>query len=181
MRKPFLSVFYFLVFSCSNAQKLPEFGKVSQEELLMKECAFETSAPAMYLLNEESISFKQDAYDSKTIYECRARIKIFDKHGYDYATVVIPDARSRGTKVTDLDAYVYNLTQDGKLKVEKVDRDQIFKEKQNGKKNVGSLRFTFPDLQPGCVIEYRYTRVKKHRHSGTVVLPKPHPCTDLHL
>ena len=162
MTKPFLTVFYFLIFSISHAQQLPAFGKVSQEELLMKECAFETSASAMYLLNEEIISFKQDAYDSKTIYERRARIKIFDKQGYEYATVVIPDAKSRGTKVTDLDAYVYNLTTDGKLKVEKVDRDQIFKEKQNGKKNAGSLRFTFPDLQPGCVIEYRYTRVKKN-------------------
>ena len=159
--KPFLIVIFFAQLHFTSAQEVPAFGKVSTEELTMKECSFDHDAPAMYLVNEETITYREDYYGSKTEYEVRERIKIFNSRGYQHATIIIPDAKSRSSKVTDIDAFVYNLDDDGKVKAQKVSRDQIFKEK-GSKRKVNSLRFTFPDLKPGSIVEYRYTKKKQN-------------------
>ena len=77
---------------------------------------------------------------------------------------MIPNAKTNASKITDLEAYVYNATPDGRITVKKVDKDQVFKDRDN-KRKTNSIRFTFPDLQPGSVVEYRYTKIRKNSYA----------------
>ena len=141
---------------------LPEFGNVSIDELKLKECSFEKDAPAMYLFNSENIVFKNENYSSRQIIERRVRIKIFNETGYKYTSIIIQNARSKYTKMNDFDAVIYNLGSDGKIISKSVDKDQVFKEKSGSKHHITNLHFTFPDVKPGSVIEYRYTLIKRN-------------------
>ncbi|MCX6315674.1 MAG: DUF3857 domain-containing protein [Bacteroidetes bacterium] len=140
-------------------EKLPAFGKPDAAELDMKECAFEKSANALKLIDEEEKEIIAE-YGLKVKTMHRVRIKIFSEKGFSAASVKIPYySRTRGSKITDLDAYIYFRDSLGKINTEKVENDEIFKSKSG--KNYTYLRFTFPHLKAGCVIEYRYYKKEK--------------------
>ena len=165
--KPLLTAIFFLLFAIKiTAQiNIEDFGEVSKNELTLKECSFEKDASAMFLFNIENISFKADNYDAKTFIEHRTRIKIFNTTGYKYASVIIKNAKTRYTKIESIDAVIYNIGADGKIVTEALNKDQIFKEKSDAKNHITNLRFTFPNLKPGSVIEYRYKLVKKNSYN----------------
>ncbi len=163
----------FIIFSLSlfatpvmqAQQESPVFGKVDMAELQMKECAFEKDAAAMFLLNEVTAEIIVDNYsgDVKIKYESHIRIKIFNEKGYGSASIVIPYFGNNSTsKITDISAAIYNLDDNGKMTVYQLKKDDIFKDKGGGKKGVNSVRFTFPGLKPGSVIEYSYTKIRKN-------------------
>ncbi len=139
------------------------FGKVSKEELQMKECSFEKGAGAMKLLHYEEVEFivyqnGEFRLEVQTI----CRIKIFNQNGYSSASVVIPYTGRTGTsKITDIEANTYNLDVQGGIKITPVDKQQIFRSKAAEKGDLSTVRFTFPEVKPGSVIEYRYSRTEK--------------------
>lgn len=139
---------------------LPEFGKPSLEELLMKKCDFDQSAPAMKLIDFRESEFTPDV-TNKIQTERRIRIKIFNENGYKYANIQIPyNGRRKASKITDIAAYVFYFDSDNNIITQKIDKKQIFKDKSN--EGVSTVAFTFPNLKPGCVIEYRYTKTDKN-------------------
>ena|GEM_PF-3526469 len=77
----------------------------------------------------------------------RCRMQIFSPAGYRYATAKIP--YHRGEKIIRLRAHT--ITPDGR-RVE-VPKNRIYKI-DNGQWR--ALVFAFPEVTPGCVIEYRY-------------------------
>lgn len=159
--KRFLLLLFFLSCLCAGhtQEKLPVFGKPDVAELDMRECEFEKQANAMKLLDIEEKEIIAD-YGLKVKTEKRVRIKIFNRQGFEAATIKIPYISiTRGSKVVDLDAYIYYKDSLGKIITEKVDKEQIFKDK--GSNQYTYLKFTFPNLRPGCVIEYRYEKKEK--------------------
>jgi hypothetical protein len=76
--RPFLLTYFLIVLlKPSLAQEtIPEFGKVTMDELTMKECAFEKSADAMNLIRQLKISFKYNefTYVSSNKMECPVNI-----------------------------------------------------------------------------------------------------------
>lgn len=142
-------------------KKLPEYGKIELADLQLKNCPFEPEAPAMKLFDVQEVEFDLYAYGhTRFKTERRTRIKIFNEKGYKYASVKIPFLSKRGYgKIKDLSGIVYNLDAEGKVVTEKLDKDDFFKEKTGG--NIGIVNFTFPNLQPGSVIEFRYTTIEK--------------------
>jgi len=77
----------------------------------------------------------------------RCRMQIFSPDGYRYATTKIP--YHRGEKITRLQAHT--ITPDGRL-IE-VPKNRIYNI-DNGRWR--ALVFAFPEVTPGCVVEYRY-------------------------
>ena len=145
--------YFSFIFSCLTVctsvakaqEQLPEFGKISLDELQMKECSFENDAAAMYLIDEETAEMTIDSYtgDAKIEYKHRARLKIFNEKGYKYASIVIPySANKRYTKLIDVDAVMYGLDKDGKIKDGKIDDGKIDVRKIDDRKiGAGAERF----------------------------------------
>ena len=93
----------------------PAFGKPDMNELLMKECSFDKNANAMKLLDYEEKEVIA-GYGLKIKTERRIRIKIFNEKGFEAASITIPYiSRIKGTKITDISAYVYYLDSTGKI------------------------------------------------------------------
>jgi transglutaminase-like putative cysteine protease len=77
----------------------------------------------------------------------RCRMQIFSPAGYRYATTKIP--YHRGEKIIGLEAHT--ITPDGRRV--KVPKNRIYNI-DNGRWR--ALVFAFPEVTPGCIVEYRY-------------------------
>ncbi len=160
-----LSIFIFatiITFQSLAQSGYPAFGKADINELLLKECPFEKDANAMKLLDYQETEITTTGYDVRIRIERRTRIKIFTKAGFDAANILIPYVRrGRKTKINDITAYIYQLDSTGKnILTNKLDKHQIFKEKKED--GLNTVAFTFPNVEVGCVIEYRYTHIEKN-------------------
>lgn len=152
-----------LVYNLASAQQiLPEFGKIDIAELQMKSCPFEPDAVAMNLFDVQETELTIiNQYISRLTTERRVRIKIFNESGYKYASIQIPYFSKKGvTKIKDLSGVVYNLDSSGNIVVKKLEKKDFFKEK--AEENLGVINFAFPNVKPGSVIEFRYTKTEKN-------------------
>jgi hypothetical protein len=131
-------------------------------ELQMSDCSFEKGAPAMNLLKYEEVEFiNGDSYSRITI-KIRYRIKIFNSNGFKHANIVIPyESGSSGSKITDIEGATYNIDEKGRVKTSQLNKSDLFKDKSSQKDGLNSVRFTFPDVKDGSIIEYSFTRTDK--------------------
>jgi hypothetical protein len=157
--------FFFLAFlftaDAFSQKNLPEFGQIDKADLLLKSCSFEPDAPAMELFDVRNSEFEPSPFVEKIKTERRVRIKIFNEKGYPYGSVKIPYySNKKNTAISDIKGMVYNLDAGGNIITYKVDEADFFKDKAIEK--IWLLSFAFPNLQPGCVIEYSYTLTEKN-------------------
>lgn len=146
--------------SLHGQKTLPAFGQPIREELDMKTCSFDPSANAMKLLDYQEKEIIVD-YGFKIKSVRRVKIKIFNEKGFQHASIKIPYiSRIKGTKITDITAYIHYLDPLGNIISEKVEKKQIFRDKQDD--IVKKISFTFPNVKAGCVIEYRYEKTEKN-------------------
>lgn len=54
---------------------------------------------------------------------------------------------------------MYNLDTAGNVVIQKLEKKDFFKEKAED--NIGIINFTFPNLKPGSVVEFRYRKIEK--------------------
>lgn len=137
------------------------FGKVSKEELMEKAHPEFPEANAAILYKKQDIRFTyiqgMGFRQENEIYE---RIKIYNKEGFDYATKLIKlYTNSEGSSTNDeeiigLKAYTYTLV-NGKIQEDKLKKEGIFEEETN--KYWITKKFTMPNIQEGCIIEFEYT------------------------
>lgn len=147
-----------LLFSLSNmkAQNF-ELGKVSLAELQEKVHPKDSSAVAAVLFEKGKNSFEYSQEKGFVmITEIKARIKIYKKEGYDWASksvrfYLVNDAKET---VSFSDAITYNLI-DGKIEKTKLKSDGEFDEVLN--KYWGQKKITMPNVKQGSVIEFKYT------------------------
>ena len=123
-----------------------DWAPISPEELALKDNPASPGSHAMILYRESSIEAK-DSLATEYF-----RIKIFDEEGKKHADIELPfikgqeDIRDIHARTVKPDGSVVNF--DGKV-FEKV----IVK--AGGIKYLART-FTLPDVQPGCIIEYKY-------------------------
>ena len=162
MKRTYLFLLILPVQLALFAQKeVPAFGKIDLQDLQLKSCPFEPDATAMKLFDIQETEFEVLAYNSRLITERRVRIKIFNVKGYEYASVRIPYFSKKSvTKIKDLSGIIYSLDSSGQIMTERLYKSDFFKKKAED--NIGIINFTFPNLKPGCVIEFRYTRIEKN-------------------
>ncbi|GGH11696.1 DUF3857 domain-containing protein [Mucilaginibacter phyllosphaerae] len=146
---------YFITLLCAitlsvKAQTAPPttqpFGKIDIADLELKDCDFEKGANAEVLFNKGNVYYNQ--FDLNI--EIHKRIKIFTDKGKDNANIKIIHASHI---LTNLQAQTINLNH-GAVEYIKVDKTQIYTEKID--KWLSATVFTFPNVKPGSVIEFKY-------------------------
>jgi len=155
MKKILLIILLFGQFAYAQKNEI-EFGKISQEEIEMKNYIKDKEAKAVILYDKgKSIFFDTDnGYDIR--FTRHKRIKIFDKSESQNAEVSIPyyvDGYGKTEIVKSIEAVTYNVV-DGRLIKKRLDPSTIYEERINERWN--NKKFVFPDVQDGAIIEYRY-------------------------
>jgi hypothetical protein len=143
-----------ILVSCSAAyaQDFTDFGLPTVDEFQMQKCDFEPDAEAAILLHEARSDY-DDEY--RLITGHHYRIKILKEKGIGYATVTIPYYTHNDIEVVvDLEAVVINKLPNGEIRREAVDKKSIFIQKLN--KNYSVVKFTFPSVKVGSIVEYKY-------------------------
>jgi len=136
------------------AQKPPmKWGNIPQEDLSMTEYTKDPDANAVVLGNYVNIEFAVDAEGYLRLeYQYHKRIKILKEAGFEEADINI--RHHKDDEIVSLSAQVFNLSGDETVKT-KVSRDQFFKDKVSEKRR--AINFTFPKIEEGSIIEYKYT------------------------
>lgn len=163
MKTLLTGTFWFLSVCFGYSQtKYPDFGKLSKEDLLLKECPDDKSAPAMILIDEGNVAYNWDHSTNwfETEKKIRTRIKVFSDKGLSRADVRIRFySDEKYESVSGIAGYVYNLDNNGEIVRTKLEKEQIFKKKEDDE--FSSISFSLPGVKPGSVFEYHYTVVKK--------------------
>lgn len=146
----------------STAQRvLPPPGKVTQEEILLQSCSFDPGANACKLFDTQEIEIENDGESFWLETRKRVRIKIFNEKGYPHASVEIPYYNiERSTRIEDLQGYIYTPEGNGKTLTTKLEKQDFYKDVNRN--NLNRIRFTFPSLKPGSIIEFSYRKIEKN-------------------
>lgn len=128
------------------------YGKVDIADLELKACDFEKDANAEVLFEKGNLYYSDDI--SSVILETHRRIKIFNENGNGQADIHLEYfAKYRNENITGLEAETINLV-NGKAEVTKLDKKSFFNKVID--KNYSEIVFTFPNVKPGCIIEFKY-------------------------
>jgi hypothetical protein len=134
-----------------NNNKYPiRWNKISSAEFDVKPAGRDSAASAIVLCDFGNIQVT-----NRTFYSRHTRIKILRNDGLRYATVEIPfQTRDRHDDFSGIKARTL-VRENGKIRSYKVPSGQIEKIVINDRWS--KLRFTFPKVAPGAIIEYEYT------------------------
>lgn len=128
------------------------FGKINKEDLEMKVCDFEKDANAEVLFDKGEVYFDSDY---NLILNRHIRIKIFNDNGKDEANIKVRYyGGNRSEYISNVQAETINLN-NGMIEFTKIDKKLIYTQRVDKLRN--DLIFSFPDVKPGSVIEYKYT------------------------
>ncbi len=134
-----------------------KWGKVSSKEMSMAGTSLDTAANAIVL--GESAYIKVD-YGSIMIFT-HVRIKILNKNGFDEADISLPYYfKDDLENVINIKAQTINVLPNGKIEKTEINKDQIFSVDIDDRWK--AKQFTFPAIQEGSIIEYKYTKSSKN-------------------
>ncbi len=139
----------------NNTRPSLAYGNVTADQFARTSYQIDTTADAVVLFDLGFANYEVGNGDFRIEYTFHKRIHILAKKGFDAATINIPLYSHAPFKevVEKLQAHTYRLV-DGKVQANKVERSSIFETKRN--KYSTEKKFTFSNLQEGCIIEYSY-------------------------
>jgi len=129
---------------------------IPPEDLALKDNPASPGAHAMILYRSSAVSEKYVDTDGAYIDEYQ-RIKIFTKEGTDRGSVEIPFFKE-SSDIQDIRART--IRPDGSIANFEGKPFEKVIEKRNGEKFLAKT-FTLPDVQPGCIIEFKYRQQYK--------------------
>ncbi|PHI20082.1 hypothetical protein CEQ90_10125 [Lewinellaceae bacterium SD302] len=142
------------------AQPKFKYGKVSADDLAMTELASDTSAAACILYHKSTVFFENQGQPT-LVQDVEKRIKLFKRSAFEEADLTFYFSDEYET-ITEVNAAIH-LPDGEEIKLKK--RDFIYADHTDG---LRTLRFTFPRVEEGAILEYRYRR----RDQGLATLPK---------
>jgi len=154
------SAFFCGVLFChvAQSQDFVDFGIPTAEELAMTVCPYDPDADAI-ILKHEGTSFYNDQHNLITTHHYR--IKILKERGMHYAEIVIPYYTENDFEyVGNPEAIVLNLEPNGSIMKTPVDRKSFYRQSHN--KNISLIKFTFPAVRVGSILEYKYQSTMQH-------------------
>ena len=159
MKPQTLLSFLLVVFTCVvQAQSFPTFGIPSQWELKMNTCEFDPEADAIVLLHDAVTSYDDE---NRLITNYHVRLKILRENGLRYADVAIPYYSENNFEIIyNLEGVVIKPNENGIVEKYELDKKSIFNEKTT--ERIGQVKFTYPNIAVGSIIEYKYTSVMKN-------------------
>jgi hypothetical protein len=150
----FLLLFVVPMFTFAQKKEAPElkvkFGKISEEEIAMKQYDKDPDAAAVILFDIGYCS----PIGNFSGFERHRRIKIFKKEGYDEANLRIVFNRKRKQSVSGLKAICFNMD-NGKMTETKATKDNIYEESIT--KDIFVQKLTIPGVREGSIIDIKYT------------------------
>ena len=160
LRNYFTPIFsVFLSFALSAQPDLPEYGKLTWDEIKLKECSFDPEAEAIILLDEARTDY-DDGYAMIT--KRRVRIKILNDKGIDRANIVIPFYSNDNFEfIRNIEGITYSIdTTTGSYITNVLSKKSVFKDKKDNYYSL--MKFAMPVVKTGSIIEYQYESVMKH-------------------
>jgi hypothetical protein len=148
------------VFTASHgsAQINFNYGNVTNDEIKLKECAFEPEATAAVLVDEGYCDYTS-YYELMTF--CHRRVKILKEAGKDYGEVSLVFRSDDALESIDqVNAMTINYDESGSRTDLVVDRKSIYTRKIN--KYFSEVTFAFPGVRVGSILEYSYRIMAKH-------------------
>jgi hypothetical protein len=148
----FFSLLFMFGSGMAKAQRPPiKWGKILPADTSLKVYKQDTAASAVVLCDYGTVDVAP-----RTEYTRHVRIKILNNNGLRYAKVEIPYRYYEYYDViTELKAHTINVSPEGKMTVSRVKArniEDVLTDRWNKKKI-----FSFPDVKPGSIIEYKYT------------------------
>jgi transglutaminase-like putative cysteine protease len=139
----------FLSVNGSAQFKLP-FGNIFPEDLLNKPYKPDPGADALVLAERgvATLKYQRGFYVE---FETDVRIRIVNSKGFDYADIEIPFSSS--DDMVEVRASTFNL-RNGEVVETKIPKKSFIREKSS--EYVTILKFNFPDVHEGSVLEYSY-------------------------
>ena len=138
-----------------NSAFSQSFG-VNNFEVNYKECPFDKEANAVVFLDEANSSYNDD-YNLITYHH--VKLKILKDKGMDYGNISIPFYSGDNFEtISDVTGTVFNS--DRELTSVKLEKRSVYTKKIN--EYWSEVRFAFPDLKVGSIIEYYYTSIRKN-------------------
>ncbi len=139
------------IFPAGKSSAGDDWLPITPEDLALKDNPASKGANAMILYRSSDVSEKYVSTDGASITDY-VRIKIFTQEGTDEGNVEIP-FRKESSEIRDLRART--IKPDGTIvNFEGKPFEKIIA-KRSGDKYLAKT-FTLPDVQPGCIIEYKY-------------------------
>ena len=151
----FLNVGLMLTGLTTNAQFAFEFGTLEQNDIEIKTCAFDPESDAVILIHEANSDYDAQ-YNLVTMHHIR--MKVLREKGIEYADIEIPyQSKNEYQYISHVVAKTFNPRPDGGIDQFVVDPKSIYRKKVNEYFSV--LRFAFPQVKVGSIIEYSYQSV----------------------
>lgn len=146
-------------FSFSQSVRIDKFGEPTEADFKLNQLQSEPEAPGVILYesgNYYAVSIvRRNAV--RLVKEIHRKIKVFDAKKFNFTTIEIPyfvQNEYFGEEILDYKAITHN----GATK-HFVPTDAFYKTQSGPKKN---LIFTFPNVQNGSILEYRFTIVSPY-------------------
>lgn len=153
--KLFIFLFLILIGINSIAQDV-KWGKPNDKEKIISVCDFDSSANAIILSESGYISLIGNLVYIK-IYK---KIKILKNEGIENANIRIPFfSKDKLESIKDIKAQTHNFTNNN-VQTQEVSKSNIFVNQIS--EYYSEVRFTFPDVKVGSIIEYEYTLIKSN-------------------
>ena len=156
---------FLLLFSFAYGQKNDKitFGRITEEERTLMVAPQDTTAEAYVLYDHLDLDFEYlDNVGPVRMEHFHRRLKLLKPSSFERANISIPYDRSY-QDITDLDAVVH-LPTGGAYQLKGSD---FIREKQEGTRE--TLKFTFPQIVPGAIIEYTFGKRTKN-----ITVPTPY-------
>ncbi len=154
---PVICIYLFLPFIKSTAQSTPFADKlgVSAYDLSYKECPFDKEATAVVFVDEAQSDYN-DEYNLITYHH--VKVKILKDKGIEYGNIEIPYyLEDDFENISSVEGTIYN---NGNVVTSwKLDKKSVYTQKEN--KYWGEVKFAFPEVKVGSIIEYTYESSKK--------------------
>jgi hypothetical protein len=145
----------FTLFGKAQTPAIPAsqpFGKIYKADLEMKACDFEKDANAEILFDKGTVYFSDDLSIN---FDRHVRIKIFNEKAKDEGDIkLMYFAINNIENISNLQAETININ-NGNIEYIKVDKKTIFRQVID--KTRSQVAFSFPNVQAGSVIEFKYT------------------------
>lgn len=156
MKTLLLTLCLLIFINFSNAQDF-RFGKVSDQEVKQKEHPSDSTADAAILYREAKTDFQYSRTDGwYLVTDYFERIKIYTKDGAKYGNKTVDLYQDKKSEVLKkLRAFTYNIDSKGKINKIKLQSSGITNDEVS--RFLNQTKITMPDVQPGSVIEMRYS------------------------
>lgn len=155
--KSILITFLVLSFTEGLAQKI-KWGSPTAEEIALKECSYDQEANAAVTWAKGNIFLRMGA---DVVIEKHIRVKVLKQEGKEEANITIPFySKNNFNYITSVNAQTINFDENGKKSITKVSNSDIKRIETDN--NFSEIRFTFPNVGEGSILEYKYKTISKN-------------------